>query len=434
MELVMLGSNAFAHIVEALILWISMSQMYETKYKQLFTGCSIFLGHIVMFAVFLTNNIYAITVINLLVYIFLIMFLYDVNKRSAVFWGVILIVMMALSELIMFYTARYIVGIKNAGKNTPADIIFMGCLCNIFYFLIVQALVFIRKRSVVFDRNDMSKILLIGSLTTSLIVFMTYYIIGTTWSLHRKESIWMMISSVGLVCSDILILWTNIRIDERNAENECIKIQLEQEKADAKYYRLENEKNESLEILRHDMNNHLNTMLAMQTDDDLREYITSIMEPYNIKKRTTFSKNNVLNGLISEYTEKCYTENIGFVVDIRPDTIDDIVATDIVALFGNILSNAYEAARNCAKSNGSKYIELIVKRKNETIFIKCINSCFIPPKIINGRYISAKKDTDKKHGYGMKSIQNIVGKYNGSHFEQFDEQENEFTISIMLMK
>ena len=34
MELVMLGSNAFAHIVEALILWISMSQMYEPKYKQ----------------------------------------------------------------------------------------------------------------------------------------------------------------------------------------------------------------------------------------------------------------------------------------------------------------------------------------------------------------------------------------------------------------
>lgn len=66
--------------------------------------------------------------------------------------------------------------------------------------------------------------------------------------------------------------------------------------------------------------------------------------------------------------------------------------------------------------------------------VKCINSCFIPPKIINGRYISVKKDTDKKHGYGMKSIQNIVGKYNGSHFEQFDEQENEFTISIMLMK
>lgn len=60
----------------------------------------------------------------------------------------------------------------------------------------------------------------------------------------------MMISSIGLVCSDILILWSNIKIDERNAENERIKIQLEQEKADARYYKLENEKNESLENIK----------------------------------------------------------------------------------------------------------------------------------------------------------------------------------------
>lgn len=279
-------------------------------------------------------------------------------------------------------------------------------------------------------KGDMSKILLMGSLTTSLIVFMTYYIIGTTWDLHQKETIWMMISSIGLVCSDILILWSNIKIDERNAENERIKIQLEQEKADARYYKLENEKNESLEILRHDMNNHLNTMLDMETNSDLKDYITSIMEQYNIKKRTTFSNNNVLNGLISEYNSKCYIENIEFVVDIRPGTIDDIAATDIVALFGNILSNAYEAAKQCEEIN-EKYIELVVKRKQETTLIKCVNSCAVPPKIIGGNFISIKKDSDRKHGYGMKSIDKIVDKYHGSHIEQFDE--NEFTISIMLM-
>lgn len=240
----------------------------------------------------------------------------------------------------------------------------------------------------------------------------------------------MMISSIGLVCSDILILWSNIKIDERNAENERIKIQLEQEKADARYYKLENEKNESLEILRHDMNNHLNTMLDMETNSDLKDYITSIMEQYNIKKRTTFSNNNVLNGLISEYSSKCYIENIEFVVDIRPGTIDDIAATDIVALFGNILSNAYEAAKQCEEIN-EKYIELVVKRKQETTLIKCVNSCAVPPKIIGGNFISIKKDSDRKHGYGMKSIDKIVDKYHGSHIEQFDE--NEFTISIMLM-
>lgn len=428
MEIIM--SYIFSHLVEAIVLWMSMSQMYEHRYKQWVTGIAIMIGHAVMFGVFLTGNIYFITAINNSTYILLIALLFNISKRSAVFWGIILNAMNALSELIMFFTARYIVGIENAGKKDTVDIIFMFCLCNISYFLITQTLVFIKKRSIVFDKGDMSKILLMGSLTTSLIVFMTYYIIGTTWDLHQKETIWMMISSIGLVCSDILILWSNIKIDERNAENERIKIQLEQEKADARYYKLENEKNESLEILRHDMNNHLNTMLGMETNSDLKDYITSIMEQYNIKKRTTFSNNNVLNGLISEYSSKCYTENIEFVVDIRPGTIDDIVATDIVALFGNILSNAYEAAKQCEEIN-EKYIELVVKRKHETTFIKCVNSCAVPPKIIGGNFISIKKDSDRKHGYGMKSIDKIVNKYHGSHIEQFDE--NEFTISIMLM-
>ena len=33
-------SYAFAHIIEAIILWMSMSQMYEHRYKQWVTGTS----------------------------------------------------------------------------------------------------------------------------------------------------------------------------------------------------------------------------------------------------------------------------------------------------------------------------------------------------------------------------------------------------------
>ena len=402
-------SYAFAHIIEAIILWMSMSQMYEHRYKQWVTGFVIMAGHAVMFVVFLTGNIYFVTVVNLLTYILLIYILYNVNKRAAVFWGVIYIAIMALSEQMIFYVL---------------------CLCKILYFILIQIMVMMKNKSSVSDNGDLSMLLLMVTLIASLTVFITYYIIGVESNVNTRETVWAVASSIILVSSDILVLWVSIRINERKAENERIKIQLEQEKADARYYKLENEKNESLEILRHDMNNHLNTMLGMETNSDLKDYITSIMEQYNIKKRTTFSNNNVLNGLISEYSSKCYTENIEFVVDIRPGTIDDIVATDIVALFGNILSNAYEAAKQCEEIN-EKYIELVVKRKHETTFIKCVNSCAVPPKIIGGNFISIKKDSDRKHGYGMKSIDKIVNKYHGSHIEQFDE--NEFTISIMLM-
>ena len=356
-------SYAFAHIIEAIILWMSMSQMYEHRYKQWVTGFVIMAGHAVMFVVFLTGNIYFVTVVNLLTYILLIYILYNVNKRAAVFWGVIYIAIMALSEQMIFYVLQFIMRIKYVELKNTMIIVMVLCLCKILYFILIQIMVMMKNKSSVSDNGDLSMLLLMVTLIASLTVFITYYIIGVESNVNTRETVWAVASSIILVSSDILVLWVSIRINERKAENERIKIQLEQEKADARYYKLENEKNESLEILRHDMNNHLNTMLGMETNSDLKDYITSIMEQYNIKKRTTFSNNNVLNGLISEYSSKCYTENIEFVVDIRPGTIDDIVATDIVALFGNILSNAYEAAKQCEEIN-EKYIELVVKRKH----------------------------------------------------------------------
>ena len=59
MEIVI--SYAFAHIVEAIILWMSMSQMYERRYKNWITGLIMLSGHAVMFGVFLTDNIYVVT-------------------------------------------------------------------------------------------------------------------------------------------------------------------------------------------------------------------------------------------------------------------------------------------------------------------------------------------------------------------------------------
>lgn len=431
MEIVI--SYAFAHIIEAIILWMSMSQMYEHKYKQWVTGLVIMAGHVVMFGVFLMGNIYCITANNNSMYILLIALLFNVSKRSAVFWGLIYNAMMAISEQLVFYVLQFIVGIKYVQLKDVMSIVIVLCLCKILYFILIQVMVIIKNKSRSSDSGDTSIVLLMVTLIASITVFMTYYIFGIESNVNSKETIWAITSSIILVFSDILVLWVNIRINERNAETQRIKVQLEQEKADARYYKLENEKNESLEILRHDMSNHLNTMLDMETNSALKDYITSIMEQYDIKKRTTFSNNNVLNGLISEYSSKCQAEGIEFVVDIRSGTIDDIVATDIVALFGNILSNAYEAARQCI-NRSDKYIELIAKRKNETTFIKCVNSCDVPPKVVRGRFVSIKKDNDRKHGYGMKSIDKIVDKYNGSHIEQFDETRHEFTISLMLMK
>lgn len=96
-------SYAFAHIIEAIILWMSMSQMYEHRYKQWVTGIAIMAGHAVMFVVFLTGNIYFITAINNSMYIVLMALLFNVSKRSAVFWALIYNAMMAISEQLVSF-------------------------------------------------------------------------------------------------------------------------------------------------------------------------------------------------------------------------------------------------------------------------------------------------------------------------------------------
>ena len=258
MEIVI--SYAFAHIVEAIILWMSMSQMYERRYKNWITGLIMLSGHAVMFGVFLTDNIYVVTTVNNVVYFLLIAWLFNISKKVAVFWALIYNAMMALSELTVFYIIQYLVGVCDVKGNGVVTNIIVVCLCKTIFFLFIQVMVLIKNRSNVgkdLYKDDLPIVLFIVSLISSLMVFITYYVVGMNSLISQTEAVCMVMSMIILILADILVLFVNIKVNERNAENAMIKIQLEKERADARYYKLEYEKNESLEILRHDMNNHL---------------------------------------------------------------------------------------------------------------------------------------------------------------------------------
>lgn len=427
-------SYAFAHIIEAVILWMSMSQMYEHRYKKWVTGLIIMIGHAIMFMVFLSNNMAISMTVNNIVYILLIAVLYKVNKKAAVFWAVLFNSLISLAEVMVLFMTQYIVGIENVKSQNTLIILTVLCLCKILYFLFAQIIVIIKKKSFVkmSESIDISMALLLLILVSSLIVCMTFYSIGMKWNLEKRETIWMIISMIVLVISDILILLVNIKINERNAENQRIKLELAKERADAEYYKLEHEKNEKFEILRHDIKAHLNAMLDMGTDENIKQYILEIIEDYSIGRKTKFSKSNVLNGLLSQYMNKCSDNGINMLVDIRPDTVEYLSQTDIVALFGNMLSNAYEASCKCIATE-KPYIELITKRNGSLLIIKTTNSCDIKPEKINNNYVTSKLDDKNSHGYGMKSIYNVVDKYNESHVENYDENSCEFSISIILL-
>jgi sensor histidine kinase regulating citrate/malate metabolism len=51
--------------------------------------------------------------------------------------------------------------------------------------------------------------------------------------------------------------------------------------------------------------------------------------------------------------------------------------------------------------------------QNELLLIRFENFYLNPLEIYNGNFITTKKDT-RYHGYGLKGIKSIIGKYGGS--------------------
>ena len=192
-------SYVFAHIIEAVILWLCMSQMYNNKYSQYITAPVIFAGHAVMFgALCICNNVYITTICSVAIYFVIIWGLYHVSGKTALFWSVILTAVIALSELIVYITIQQLAGTMDVKSSGVTINLVVVCLSKVLYFILAEIMVLINRNSrhsrqqVV---NDKSIIILMTSLIVSLMVFMTYYIVGTSFEMQHRATAWMIVSS-----------------------------------------------------------------------------------------------------------------------------------------------------------------------------------------------------------------------------------------------
>ena len=140
------------------------------------------------------------------------------------------------------------------------------------------------------------------------------------------------------------------------------------------------------------------------------------------------TKNKLLDVILSKYTDICRDKNIIFCTDIMTDNLSFINSYDISSLFNNILDNAVEAA----EKSTAKYIRLeITNSLNSYHKIIVTNSCDIEPKSEKGKLITTK-DSKEIHGFGTKSINNTVNKYDGEMNWEYNDKAKEFKLIILI--
>lgn len=173
----------------------------------------------------------------------------------------------------------------------------------------------------------------------------------------------------------------------------------------------------------HDLKHQLSRLKGKISVDEIKE-LQDIFSMYNINIKTG---NEALDIILFEKALKCWKNNIKLNCIADGKSLAYVRSSDIYSLFGNAIDNAIEAVLKIDDVD-KRVISINVKRKMDMIFIHLENYFEGEIEIIDG-LPQTKKKNKGYHGFGMKSIKMISGKYGG--YFSFKSSENIFQLNIV---
>ena len=184
-----------------------------------------------------------------------------------------------------------------------------------------------------------------------------------------------------------------------------------------------------MKTVRHDIKNQLLTIMQYANEgktDEIKEYVNVLTNNYLPNILNYINTNNAaFDAVINSKIAVCSQRNIFMEVNIKQNTDIFILPSEIAVLFGNLLDNAIEAA----KDTDEKRITVDIQ-KNASYLIIFVSNSIKSSVLKDNKNLETSKPDKELHGIGIKSIKNIVEKHNG--MIQFYEEENEFCCHIMI--
>ena len=186
---------------------------------------------------------------------------------------------------------------------------------------------------------------------------------------------------------------------------------------ESQYVRAQNFYAENAKLY-HDIKHHLRALERLLQNGDQREalaYIESVQEPLQCKMIPVHTGVDIVDTVIYEAKEKAEQRNILLVVEtpILPSGLK-LEDREFCVLFANLLNNALEAAKEQIRLNIAVTAGFLV--------IEMKNDYKEKPLVKNNHFVSEREQDSLAHGWGMKIIEQIVGKYQGELSIRVDMQ------------
>ncbi len=254
----------------------------------------------------------------------------------------------------------------------------------------------------------------------------------------NKESITVAIMIINRICIYFYFYFTvymginSIKWEEKELIYKTNLLNIEynknmSEKID-EYYNL-------LKMYNHDFKNILNNIndsIECGDVDKAKRIIFEFNEQIQIiiKDNKNFSNNKLINAIFNRLNEQCKVNNIYLEADCYIPNYFNISELELLKIFNNLSSNAYEA---CIRQNESEERRIIFKSyvKENYFIIYEKNSFNGEIKIRKNKLITTKKNK-KHHGIGVESIKHIINSIDGLAITKVDKQKKEFKFLIKI--
>jgi sensor histidine kinase regulating citrate/malate metabolism len=192
-------------------------------------------------------------------------------------------------------------------------------------------------------------------------------------------------------------------------------------------YRLSKESIALVDQKYHDLKHQID-ILRTETPQDRQKYLDLLEQEIKTYEAQNKTGNRILDTILTAKTLQCQNRGISLTCVADGSALDFMNTMDLSALFGNALDNAIEGACKIADPE-KRLIHVSVARQKQFLRIR-IENCYEGELLYeNGVFLTTKADK-LHHGFGLKSMQETVEKYNGSM--TVEAREGWFELRILL--
>lgn len=246
--------------------------------------------------------------------------------------------------------------------------------------------------------------------------------IGVSATLPRE---WGYFFLIQLLCIVALYLESELfKKSQMKQEMEMLKFLYTTQK---EQYRLSRENIALINQKCHDLKHQIRA-LRNANQEELDRYLGEIEDSVKIYEAIVKTGNDVFDTILTEKSLYCKDRQIqvSCVADAGQLTFMDSI--DLYALLGNAMDNAIEAVEKF-KDTEKRQIDVIIYRKQNFMVVNIINPLAETLTYRDGLPVTTKKDADF-HGFGLRSMRQILKKYNG--FLDVSEEDGCFSLKMLI--